>query len=367
MITSGFFNSVNGDRKYAADFFAKYFNSFIGNGVFPNLLDPSNLSSNLQITSNNDMTVTVNPGKAWINGHVFFNDSIHTLSFGVADGVLSRIDRVVLRLDTTDREIRVEVKKGKAASSPIVPALQRDADAWELALADITINKGNTTITAANIKDVRLNSALCGIVHGVVDQVNTETLFLEYEQWMKDKKATMNDWLFSNQAMFTEEFYTWFNNLQAIFSGSVEANLLNEIVKVDKKTLQNRVEISDVKLKLSEKNIINFLNKTGIGFYDLFNSLDNIDDILTTANVDVVANNVKFINTKTLKMNEETFETFNDLELNIYDSERITINAMANSIDNKLKVLVTPNSIAVGDKFHHHGNIYTVSSMVEGM
>ena len=45
------------------------------------------------------------------------NDDDYILPIDVADGVLKRIDRVVVRLDTTDREIRVEVKKGTFASS----------------------------------------------------------------------------------------------------------------------------------------------------------------------------------------------------------------------------------------------------------
>ena len=105
-IRSGFFNSVSGDRKYDAKRFAEYFASFIGNGVFPNPSD------NLQVISNNNMTVTVRPGKAWINGYILVNDDDYILSIDVADGVLKRIDRVVLRYDVTDREIRIEVKKG---------------------------------------------------------------------------------------------------------------------------------------------------------------------------------------------------------------------------------------------------------------
>lgn len=360
-ITSGFFMSVNGDKKRNADFFAKYFASFIGNGVFPNP------SSNLQVTANNDMTVTLKPGKAWMNGYILFNDSDYTLNINPADGVLNRIDRIVVRYDVALRDIFPVVKKGMFSSNPVAPTLQRDADAYEMALADVYVGKGVISITQANITDQRLNSALCGVVHGVVDQVDTTTLFIQYEQWMRDKQNDMNDWLYSNQAIFTQEFYTWFDALQAVFDGSVEANLINEIVKVDKKTLQNRTEIFDIKLKLSEANVINFLNKTGIGFYDLFSSLVNIDDVMTTANVDVVSNNVKFANTKILKMKPETFESFKDLELNVYDSDRVTVSAMANSSNNKLKVLVTPGSIVSGDKFYFNGVAYTVSSVAEGI
>lgn len=357
----GFFNSVNGDREKSAEFFMEFFGHIIGNGIYPNP------STNFQVMANDDMTITVMPGIAWINGTLAFDKFNYNIPIDVADGVLNRIDRVVIRLDTLGREIKIVVKKGIYASTPVAPVLQRDADAYELALADIYVGKGVVGLNQANIKDQRLNTELCGIVHGVVDQIDTTTLFLEYEQWMKDKQVDMNDWLYSNQAIFTQEFYTWFDALQAVFDGSVEANLINEILKVDKKTLQNRTEIFDIKLKLSEANVINFLNKTGIGFYDLFNSLANIDDVMTTANVDVVANNVKFTNIKILKMKPETFESFKDLELNVYDSDRVTVSAMANSANNKLKVLVTPGSIVSGDKFYFNGVAYTVSSVAEGI
>lgn len=62
-IRSGLFNSVNGDRRYKADFFAEYFASFIANGVFPNP------STGLQVLANQNMTVAIKPGKAWINGY----------------------------------------------------------------------------------------------------------------------------------------------------------------------------------------------------------------------------------------------------------------------------------------------------------
>ena len=105
-IRSGFFNSKNGDRKYSASHFAEYFNSFIGNGVFPNP------STNLQVISSDNMSVIVRPGRAWINGYILINDDDYILNIDPADGILNRIDRVVARYDVVDREIRLEVKKG---------------------------------------------------------------------------------------------------------------------------------------------------------------------------------------------------------------------------------------------------------------
>ena len=186
-IRSGFFNSVNGDRKYDAKRFAEYFASFIGNGVFPNP------SSNLQVTANNDMTVTVRAGKAWINGYILINDDNYILEIEPADGVLNRIDRIVARYGVVDREIRLEVKKGTFASNPVAPELQRDADAYELGLADIYVGNGVISISQSAITDLRLNTELCGIVHGVVEQVDTTTLFNQYLTWLDEKKTQYNN------------------------------------------------------------------------------------------------------------------------------------------------------------------------------
>lgn len=198
---SGFFNSSNGDRKYKADFFAEYFASFVGNGVFPNP------STGLQVIANNDMTVTVKAGQAWINGYYYNNDSDLILTIGTADGVLNRIDRIALQFNTVDRSIKAKVKKGTFASAPIVLSLQRDADAYELGLADIYIRAGATSIGQINITDLRFNANYCGVVHGVVDQIDTTNLFAQYDA----------------------EFHEWIQTIQSALDGDTAGHLLNMI------------------------------------------------------------------------------------------------------------------------------------------
>ncbi len=211
-LRSAFFNSVGGDRKYQAGRFAEYFASFIGNGVFPNP------STGLQVMSNDDMTVTIKPGKAWINGYILVNDDDYILQLDVADGVLDRIDRIVARYDVVDREIRLEVKKGAFASSPAAKDLQRDADAYELALADVYAGHGAVAITQAEITDLRLNTELCGIVHGTVDQLDTTTLFNQYTDGFELKKDE-----------FEQAFTSWFATLQDVLDEEAAGNLLNMI------------------------------------------------------------------------------------------------------------------------------------------
>lgn len=188
-IKSGLFNSVNGDRRYKADFFAEYFASFIGNGVFPHP------ATGLQVITNDDMSVNIRAGQAWIYGYYFSNDSNYNLQLDIADGVLKRIDRIILQLNYLNRDIVPIVKKGTPASSPVAPTLKRDADAYEIALADIAVNNGAISISQANITDLRFIKELCGIVKGTVDQIDTTDLFAQYDaefhDWLKDVQSAL--------------------------------------------------------------------------------------------------------------------------------------------------------------------------------
>lgn len=183
MEKSSFFNSVSHDRVYRAEEWAEYFASFIGNGVFP---VPSN---NLQVVAGSGMVVTVKAGKAWINGYFYYNTGDLSLTLPVADGVLNRIDRIVVRWDLTERLISVVVKSSVPSASPTPPALQRDADAYELCLADITTGAGVTAISQAVITDRRLDPSLCGVVAGVVDQIDTAAFNAQLQAWFTDYKA----------------------------------------------------------------------------------------------------------------------------------------------------------------------------------
>lgn len=228
MIKFGVFNSINGDRKYKAEDFAQYFATFIGNGIF---VKPSDC---LQVYATGDsMSVFVRPGKAWINGYYLINDDNYTLPLSAGDTTLNRIDRIVIRLDFVQRKMSVEVKKGTLSASPVAPTLKRDADAYELALADVYIAKGALTINQAAITDTRLNNTLCGLMHGVVNQVDTTTIFNQYQQWFNDYSVTkaaeflawqtdvttaLENWIDAQEKDFeawrqAEEqlYYTWLN------------------------------------------------------------------------------------------------------------------------------------------------------------
>ena len=248
-VQSGMFPSIGGDRKVKASFFANYFASFVGNGVF---LNPSN---NLQVVSHEQMKTVIKAGKGWINGYFVENDSDFILTHDIADGVLKRYDRIVMRLNHETRDINFFIKKGTFANLPVAPTLQRDSLVYELALADVFIGNGVTEITQATITDLRLNNSLCGEVHGIIDQVDTTTIFNQYQAWLEQKQSEYNDdfltWTTQQQESFNlwrnaqeadfedwtvaqqEAFENWLEEIQDLLDENTAANLTNRVEQLE--------------------------------------------------------------------------------------------------------------------------------------
>jgi hypothetical protein len=261
---SYFFNDVNDDRVYLAEDFAMFFSSLIANGIFPNP------STNLQVLVNEEtpMAITIPPGKAWINGYLYWNPDnlVKTLEPAYTN---PRIDRIVVRWVSNIRDIKIHVVTGTTATVPVAPELTRNSDVWELAVADIFIGGGVATITQANITDTRLSDNLCGIVHALVQQVQTETIFNQYLGWFEEMKA-------SNQTDFDELFST----IQGVLSGDVAGNLLNLIndnaadiavhttaIATNTIDIMNNVDnISSLANRLDKKEIINNVTLSVVGW-----------------------------------------------------------------------------------------------------
>ena len=246
MEKSSFFNSVSHDRTYKAEDWAEYFASFIGNGIFP---VPS---TGLQVVAGSGMNVTVRAGKAWINGYFYQNTGDLTVQLATADGQLNRIDRIVVQWNLTNRTITTKVKSSGFSASPSAPAVQRDADIFELVLADVFVAAGVTAITQSRITDQRLNTSLCGVVAAVVDQIDTaafnaqlQAWFAEYESLSEEQYNSLASYMASLQlqgnvqydafeqhmadfeTQAEADFNTWFDGLQAVLDENAVTNLTN--------------------------------------------------------------------------------------------------------------------------------------------
>ena len=202
---SGFFNALytNGDydRKYNANDYCDNLAVVIGNGVLRSVAD------DLRVTASG-MACTVGAGRAWINGHYYYNDAPKAFTAVSAPAGGSRWDRIVLRLDTslTARSITLQYVQGVAGNNPEKPAPVREGNVYELVLADIFVGTNATSVT---ITDTRGDASVCGWVYSTAgDGSFFKTLDNAFSEWFGETKDTL-----ASVTLFKR--YKWFAALDA--------------------------------------------------------------------------------------------------------------------------------------------------------
>ena len=194
-IKSYFFNAelVGGsyDRVYNAEDVTSYLDKIIGNGVFP---DPS---TQLQVRAGTGMQVIVAEGQGWINGHKMINSADYPISLDGSDLTLDRIDTIVFYVDLLNRDMGIKAVKGTASASPSPKAPVHSVTYWELVLAQVLVAHQTTQITAEMITDTRGNGTLCGYVQGLIQQIDTTTLW-------QQQQAQFAAWMASVQGQFED-------------------------------------------------------------------------------------------------------------------------------------------------------------------
>lgn len=200
-ITSGFFDSVSGDRVYNAEQMSRYFDGLISDGVFESVGGKFNVTS-----ANDGMKVNVASGRAVIKCHWVQNDDTVQLTLSPADASFDRIDAIVLRLDAEAREITLTVKTGTPAASPQMPDITRNDEVYELYLSTVYVKAG--TSVPYQIWDQR-PSSLCGWVIGLITQVDTSDLFTQWQIAYTDQYNKFSTFIHEK----TIEFNNWFSTL----------------------------------------------------------------------------------------------------------------------------------------------------------
>lgn len=202
-INGYFFNAINNegvyDRIYSAQDMCSYLNQIVGNGVFPNP------STQLQARAGSGMQIIVGAGQGWIDGHKIVNTADFSIDIAAADALLNRIDRLIFYCDYVNREMGIEVLTGQTATSPTAPTLTRNQSRYEMSLATIAVNKQTTSITNAMITDTRADSSVCGWATGVIEQVDTSTLFQQWQTAYSNYYASVKQQLDDFMETLTEE------------------------------------------------------------------------------------------------------------------------------------------------------------------
>lgn len=138
------------------------------------------------------MGITVSDGTGWMtdageNGVVWWNDTEKTsgqklqLEIDMADGVLNRIDRIIVEWKTINYADLPEIKvlKGTASSTAEAPALTNNSTVRQISLARVSVAAGITAITASMITDERLDPSVCGLVTDGLS-IDTTTINAQY-------------------------------------------------------------------------------------------------------------------------------------------------------------------------------------------
>lgn len=162
----------------------------------------------LGVTANGTMALTLGKGIAWLHyaefaGCVYGNTAEKALTVELADAQYKRIDRVCIRLEILNNKCYAYVKKGTAAASPAAPALQRDAAAYEISVAQIAVASGATAISAGDITDERLDEDVCGLMRDGVTGIDTSVMEAQFAAVMGELE----------------------DNLQAVYDGVEKVNI----------------------------------------------------------------------------------------------------------------------------------------------
>lgn len=268
------------DREYIADDFARYFRAFITSGI---IADGGNIAESLQVVANDDMTTTLKKGNLMIDGYRYelMEDMIfhHT----AADGVLDRIDRISITLDTAEREIYAAVRESEYSYKPVAPQCRRTSEHLDYVVADVRVVAGSIKIVQANITDTRLSTELCGVAfpfwrldtQPFFAQLNSfysefvaksDRSYQQFQEWQGDKKAeievwqaaevkqtddwqkketddfkewannfidTWEGWMSGKVGDWTNEILDWFNNLRDQLTDNAEVHLQKQIGNLD--------------------------------------------------------------------------------------------------------------------------------------
>lgn len=211
-VTYGFYDSLNHDRLYNAQQMSAIFDGIINDGVF------MSVGNQFHTVAGTGMQVIVKSGRAWFDSTWTLNDAEYPLSIDAADVLLTRIDAVVLEVNSevATRANTIKIVKGIPASTPAKPTLTNTATIHQHALAYVTVAKNITAITNSMIE----------IVVG-----KTETPYVTAILQTTDITDLYNQW--------EDYFQTWFDTVRGTLDGDVALNLQNQITSLRRETLKN--------------------------------------------------------------------------------------------------------------------------------
>lgn len=260
-VSSGFFNSLNGDRKYNAAQMSAIFDGLIIDGVF------ASIGTAFAVKAAGGLTVNVGIGKAWFDHTWTVNDSILPMTAPEAEVLLDRIDAVVLEVNGTEsvRENTIKFVKGNPSSAPSRPTLTNEGNVHQYPLCYIYRKYGTAVINQADITPM-VGTESTPFVTGIIQTISLDELLGkwqdELDRFTDARSKEVDDWIAQEESDFTAwfnkmkadlqqeqtvldqwiaseqaDFLAWYNQMKDQLSGDVAGNLQLEIDKEEVKRI----------------------------------------------------------------------------------------------------------------------------------
>lgn len=177
--TFGFYNSLNGDRRYDAIQMSSIFDGIIRDGIFMSIGD------SMMVKASSGMMVTVGIGRAWFDHTWSLNDALLPVTLGQSEILTDRIDLIILEVNSNPafRTNSIKVLKGTPSANPVRPTPTRSLTLNQYVLADIRVNRGVTVINQANITN-RVGTGDTPFITGILQTINIDNLVAQWgDQW----------------------------------------------------------------------------------------------------------------------------------------------------------------------------------------
>lgn len=260
-VSSGFFNSLNGDRKYNAAQMSAIFDGLIIDGVF------ASIGTAFAVKAAGGLTVNVGIGKAWFDHTWTVNDSILPMTAPEAEVLLDRIDAVVLEVNGMEsvRNNTIKFVKGNPSSAPSRPTLTNEGNVHQYPLCYIYRKYGTAVINQADITPM-VGTESTPFVIGILQTISLDELLGkwqdELDRFTDARSKEVDDWIAQEESDFTAwfnkmkadlqqeqtvldqwiaseqaDFLAWYNQMKDQLSGDVAGNLQLEIDKEEVKRI----------------------------------------------------------------------------------------------------------------------------------
>ena len=142
--------------------------------------------------------VTISSGLAWIKnadfkGKSVLNDADVPISIPIADGVLDRVDRIVLQFSKTANATSIVLKSGTPSAAAVAPAIVQTETVYELGLYTVSVPAGSTAILASHVTDTRMDETVCGLMRDGVTGIPTAELQAQVEALIADLREQISN------------------------------------------------------------------------------------------------------------------------------------------------------------------------------